>query len=194
MPEIEGTEGTEGKEGTEGTEGKATEGTTFTQADLDRIVQERLARQKAQFKDYDELKERASKYDEIEAANKTELEKANERATQAEAQAAAVEERAKKLLTDASITAAAAGKLADPSDAIALIDRGAIEYGEDGSPTNVAALVEALVESKPHLAAGGQRKVVDVDGGARGGTTTLDDAALMKLPDAEFLKVLGTPQ
>jgi len=194
MPEIEGTEGTEGKEGTEGTEGKATEGTTFTQADLDRIVQERLARQKAQFKDYEELKERASKYDEIEAANKTELEKANERATQAEAQAAAVEERAKKLLTDASITAAAAGKLADPSDAIALIDRGAIEYGEDGSPTNVAALVEALVESKPHLAAGGQRKVVDVDGGARGGTTTLDDAALMKLPDAEFLKVLGTPQ
>lgn len=55
-----------------------------SQADLDRIVTERLAREKAKFADYDDLKSKASKLDELEAANKTELEKATARAEAAE--------------------------------------------------------------------------------------------------------------
>lgn len=48
---------------------------TFTQADVNRIVAERVS----DFKDYDELKAKAAKYDEAEEANKTELEKAQEK-------------------------------------------------------------------------------------------------------------------
>lgn len=174
--------------GTEGTgAGTGTEGATFTQADLDRIVQERLARQKAQFKDYEDLKAKAAQYDEIAESQKSELEKAQERAAKAEADAQAINERAQRLITDAALRAEAAGKLADPTD-VALIDRGAIQYGEDGNPTNVGELVDALITAKPHLAA--QRKVVDLDGGARGSkSTSLDD--VMGLSDADFLKALG---
>lgn len=48
---------------------------TFTQADLDRIVGERLARERQQYADYDDLKTRAAKLDEIEQAQRSETEK-----------------------------------------------------------------------------------------------------------------------
>ena len=51
-------------------------GNTFTQADLDRIINKRFAK----YSDYDELKAKADKLDEIEQVNKTELQKATERA------------------------------------------------------------------------------------------------------------------
>jgi hypothetical protein len=52
---------------------------TFTQAELDAIVKDRLKRASEKYSDYDALKEKATKFDELEAANKTELEKANEK-------------------------------------------------------------------------------------------------------------------
>lgn len=55
---------------------------TFTQAEVDRIVGERLARERAKFEDYETLKEKAEKYDAAEEASKTELEKATERANE----------------------------------------------------------------------------------------------------------------
>lgn len=53
---------------------------TFTQAEVDTIVSERLKRDRQKFADYDELKEKAGKYDEMEEANKSELQKAVEQA------------------------------------------------------------------------------------------------------------------
>lgn len=55
-----------------------------TQEDLDRVLGDRLKRERAKFADYDELKAKAARLDELEAANKSELEKANERAAEAE--------------------------------------------------------------------------------------------------------------
>lgn len=53
---------------------------TFTQQDVDRIVSERLAREKAKYEDYDTLKEKAQMYDAAEEASKTELQKAQDKA------------------------------------------------------------------------------------------------------------------
>lgn len=53
---------------------------TFTQADVDRIVTERLKRDRETRADYEALKEKAARLDEIEEASKTELQKATERA------------------------------------------------------------------------------------------------------------------
>lgn len=53
---------------------------TFTQAEVDAIVGDRLKRERTKFADYDALKEKASKFDEIEEANKTELQRATEKA------------------------------------------------------------------------------------------------------------------
>lgn len=54
----------------------------FTQADLDKIVQDRLAREREKYGDYDALKEKAAKLDKIEEESKSELQKATERATE----------------------------------------------------------------------------------------------------------------
>ena len=61
-----------------------TETKTFTQADLDRIVQEGVNRERAKYEGFEELKAKAQKFDEQEEANKTELQKAQERATELE--------------------------------------------------------------------------------------------------------------
>lgn len=52
---------------------------TFTQAELDAVIGERLSRERAKYADYDTLKEKAIKFDEAEEASKTELQKAQEK-------------------------------------------------------------------------------------------------------------------
>lgn len=59
---------------------------TFTQSELDAIVKDRLAREKGKYADYEELKAKATKFDEAEEANKSELQKATERAQALEAE------------------------------------------------------------------------------------------------------------
>jgi hypothetical protein len=69
--------------------GNATEAKKFTQEQVDKIVQERLARAKATPPaDYEELKAKAAKLDEIEDAQKSELERISEQATKAQESAA----------------------------------------------------------------------------------------------------------
>ena len=60
---------------------KAAENTekTFTQAELNAIVTERLKREGQKYADYESLKEKAEKFDQMEEANKSELQKAIER-------------------------------------------------------------------------------------------------------------------
>lgn len=53
---------------------------TFTQAELDQIIQDRLKRERDKYLDYETLKEKAQKLDQIEEDAKTELQKAQERA------------------------------------------------------------------------------------------------------------------
>jgi hypothetical protein len=55
----------------------ATEERTFTQAELNRIVQERVRSEQAKLEEY---KAKATKFDELEEASKTELQKAQEKA------------------------------------------------------------------------------------------------------------------
>lgn len=54
------------------------QGETFTQADVDRIVGQRLARDRAQYADYDQLKEAAAELAKIRESEKTEMEKFQE--------------------------------------------------------------------------------------------------------------------
>lgn len=52
---------------------------TFTQAEVDAIVGDRLKRERGKYADYDALKEKAQRFDEIKEASKTELQKATEK-------------------------------------------------------------------------------------------------------------------
>lgn len=69
---IEGQE----KNGTEA----VTQERTFTQAEVNAIVEGRLKKESAKYSDYEAMKEKASKFDEMEEAKKSELQKANEKA------------------------------------------------------------------------------------------------------------------
>jgi hypothetical protein len=53
---------------------------TFTQAEMDAIIGERLSRERAKFADYEDIKAKAAKYDEVEEASKSELQKVTEKA------------------------------------------------------------------------------------------------------------------
>ena len=59
---------------------------TFTQAEMDAIIGERLNRLKAKYADYDELKTKATAYDEAAEASKSELQKAVERGDKLQAE------------------------------------------------------------------------------------------------------------
>lgn len=59
---------------------------TFTQDEVNAIVNDRLGREKAKYSDYDALKEKASKFDQLEEANKTELQKITDKATALESE------------------------------------------------------------------------------------------------------------
>ena len=62
------------------------ESKTFTQDELNAIVGDRLKRERDKYADYEALKEKALRFDELEEASKTELQKATERAQQLEAE------------------------------------------------------------------------------------------------------------
>lgn len=59
---------------------------TFTQEDVNRMIGERLARENAKYSDYEELKKKASEYDQMKDSEKSELQKATERADQLQLQ------------------------------------------------------------------------------------------------------------
>ena len=61
---------------------------TFTQDEVNKILNERLGRERAKYADYETMKQKASKFDEMEEANKTELQKATEKAQALEQQIA----------------------------------------------------------------------------------------------------------
>lgn len=69
-----------------------------SQEELDRIIGERLARERAKYAGFDDIKAKAEQYDALEEQNKTELQKALDRAAAAEALAA--EASAKALRSD----------------------------------------------------------------------------------------------
>lgn len=166
---------------------------SFSQAEVDRIVQDRLARAKATPPaDYEELQASAAKLAEIEEANKTELEKERDKAAKAEERALKVEAEAKEIRLRSAILAEAAKidrKIVDTDAAIALLDRSTLELDDDGNPTNIAKAMDSLLEAKPFLVAdsGGARG--NADQGARGGggkQLTRED--LKTMPSAEIVK------
>lgn len=99
MPDIEPT-AIAGEQETEQTaaEVKAFEAIT-SQEDFDRAIQKRIARERAGFADYDDLKAKADRLAEIEAANQTEAEKVQARLDAAEKRATDLERDNAELAT-----------------------------------------------------------------------------------------------
>lgn len=89
------------------------EGTTktFTQEELDSIVQGRVSDERKKYSDYEALKEKAAKYDELEEKTKTDLQKAQDKAEKYEKElnalkrANSIKEAREKVASEAGIPA-----------------------------------------------------------------------------------------
>lgn len=153
---------------------------TFTQTDVDRIVRDRLARAKTEPPaDYQDLKAKAAKFDELEAANRTELERAqhdNETLRkEIESERAA---RAEASLRASVVTEAAKRNVIDPDAAIKLIDRNTLEFDDAGTPLNVPDVMSELITARPYLVAQPETRGSADQGARRGGPGQVTEAEL----------------
>lgn len=185
-PPADGTTGDEGKTTTgQGAQGGTSQGQgaptgdgapmlTLTQAQLDAIIEERALREtRSKFADYETLKQKAAQFDQAEEANKTELQKAVDRAEKAEEAAKAANARADATLRRAAIMAEAASQNAADADTVvallAAVDSIIIE-GDGITVKGAKEAVAKLLKDKPFLVkAEGPKTPGNSGGGEFGG-------------------------
>ena len=154
---------------------------TFTQADLDNVVQERLARERKQFADYDDLKARAAKFDELENSKKDELTKAQEAVAAAERRATEAQANANSTLKRAAIMSAAAKHNAEDAGIIIqlLANSEEVKLDETGNIVGADEAVKKLLTEKPFLAKASGR----ASGGSFGGNS--ESSLKQRIEEAE---------
>lgn len=129
---------------------------TFSQEDVDRIVKERLEREhKKQEEAAAKAREDAEKKALEEQGKHKEL---AEKATREAEQARSLKEAAENALRNerikyAVLTKAMQMNLAEPEDALKLMDLSDLKFQEDGSPSGdaIGKKLEELIKSKPYL-------------------------------------------
>ena len=137
----------------------ATAEKTFTQAEMDAIIGDRLARERAKYADYAEIKEKAAKFDEAEEANKSELQKAVEerdalkaRIDKLEADKAhadAVADAAAKYGVDAALLSRMSGDVEENAAYLKQTMANAPKFGQvpDGGETTPPTITKESIEA-----------------------------------------------
>lgn len=147
------------------TETTTTEQTTewkppASQADLDRIISDRLTRERARFSDYDDLKSKAGQYDALAAASKTEQEKAVDAARE-EATTTEREKSNARIIAAEARALAATAKFHNPALAVKAIDLSGVAINADGEvdADAVKAKLKTLADAEPYLVDDGKGRV-----------------------------------
>jgi hypothetical protein len=146
-----------------------------SQADLDRIIGERVARERAKFADYGDLKTKAAAHDQALEAAKTEQEKAVD-AARKEGEQTATERSHARLVGAEARALAAEAKFRNPAIAVRSIDLAGVKVGADGEvdAEAIKAALKTLADSDPYLVDDGKPAVVkprpDLSQGGGGAT------------------------
>lgn len=129
------------------------ESRTFTQEDLDKIVEERLARERKKFADYDDLSEKAARLDEVEAEKIAAIDEAIAR-TRREVTDELTAQFNLERVAD-RIEVAATGKFEDVEDARLRLGPRAEEFVSGGEVDTeaIGKAVDEVLANYPHLAA-----------------------------------------
>lgn len=124
----------------------------FTQADVDRIIADRLKRERDKYADYNDLRKAADELAKLREAELSETEKLQKKLAEAEAKAQQAELNARSRSFSAAVIAAAARlNFNDPSDAVALLKIDAFEFDENGQPVGVDEKVKELAAERKYL-------------------------------------------
>lgn len=159
---------------------------TFTQAELDEIIAQRLERERKKYADYDELKTKLTEFEQAEEERKkaemteqerlqAEKEEAARRAAEAEQSAQAAIEAANQRLvkSEFKLRAAAMGVLQNAlDDAFVLADLSGVTVNDDGEVDGEAldSAIIALISNKPFLKAEVKQTVPKSIGQPSGGS------------------------
>lgn len=151
--QAQATEATQGAEDTDtGNDQDKTGNRVFTQEELNAIINDRLARERNKYADYDQLKTAAQKLKEIEDSQKSETEKLQEHLAELERQNKALQEARKQdAIRMAVIAEAQRAGWRDPNDAIRLLDADGIEITDQGEVKGVSDKLKAIAKEKPYL-------------------------------------------
>jgi predicted methyltransferase MtxX (methanogen marker protein 4) len=135
-----------------------------SQDELDRVISERLKRERAKFADYKDLQSKAIEYDKIVESTRSETEKLSSKAAEAEARAAALAAKVRSKALKAEVVSMS-NRLGIIDADVALALLGSVEFDEDDEPIGIEERLKDLVKSKPFLKA--PRFESSVDGGSR---------------------------
>lgn len=116
-----------------------------SQEDFDRIVEGRLARERSKYADYDTLKEKAGKFDEVQTASQTELERLQTAIADKDKALNELPGTVRKQAIRFASLASQKGFL-DPEDALVFV--GDVDLDDEAA---VKAALDSLAERKPHL-------------------------------------------
>jgi hypothetical protein len=125
---------------------------TFTQEDVNRIMADQKRKLLADQPDLADLRAKAARLDEIEEANKSELQRLQDALADAQTKASTAMERAQRALVRAAVVAEAqrAGAV-DPDAVLAMLPKDAVTIGDDDQVTGADEAVKALLDAKPYL-------------------------------------------
>lgn len=147
-------------------------GKTFTQEQVNDLIAREKGNLQRRYGDYDDLKTKAAEFDKLADAQKTDLQKATDRAAELERQNADLTRQVQESKVTAAIASAAGAKgIVDADAASKLLDWAAIQYDQDGRPSNLDALLDDLVKARPYLAGQTSAGGGGFDGGSRGGAS-----------------------
>lgn len=130
---------------------------TFTQADIDRIVKERVDRLKAKYGDYEDLKARAARLADLERSQMDETQRMaadmqalQERTAAAErARDEALAQSQERLIRAEVMAQAATMGFRYPADVVRLVDAAELAVDDAGATTNVRDVLERLAQERP---------------------------------------------
>lgn len=129
---------------------------TFSQDDVNRLIDERLKREREKYADYTDLKAKAAKWQEHEDAQKTELEKLQAQIADWQNRATQAEQRRQSAILRSSVMAEAA-KQGVPADRIEaaykLLNSAELKVEADDAIPNLSEAVARLLTDNPFLVA-----------------------------------------
>ena len=170
-----------GADSTQGGSATTTDGDAYkppaTQADLDRIISDRLAREKAKYADYNDLKAKAKEFDQAKEAAMDDREKAV-LAARREGETEAMSRANTRLVAAEARALAAAEKFHNTALAVRSIDLSDVTVNDDGEvdANRLKTKLKALAEAEPYMVdtgATGRPKPDPSQGGKPSKTTGL---------------------
>lgn len=164
---------------------------TFTQAEVNQLITDRIKREREKFAGFDDLKAKAEKWAEFEESQKSETDKLREALDKAKAERDETQKRANARLLEAEfIRAATVAGVKYPRDAYLLAQADKLEFGFDGDKIiGVEEAVKALLDNG--------RLVIDkprapsLNGGAGGGERAGERLPGLTEDEKEFARKMG---